>query len=258
VLCNPFNQYIYTLDDEWIWVEDGKIVITESDAALTVGALTDDVPTVLDKDVRRVMVDTEVTNPSDHSAPAFVWAETRLGDIVMNTGPVYELLVGKGQTDTLAVSVRFPSTLELETYTIQINVAGPDMVVLSSDTFQIRRTVVFPSDLEDLYDNPDISADTNEEDNLLIYPQPAAFSSGETLRMEVRADQTSANEICCIRMFDVRGRLVRSVYEGVYGEGLSLEIGLTSKGGEKIAPGLYIIVLEMGDLALNRKIVLLK
>jgi hypothetical protein len=76
--------------------------------------------------------------------------------------------------------------------------------------------------------------------------------------MEVRADQTSANEICRINMFDVRGRLVRSVYEGVYGEGLSLEIGLTSKGGEKIAPGLYIIVLEMGDLALNRKIVLLK
>ena len=74
----------------------------------------------------------------------------------------------------------------------------------------------------------------------------------------MRGNQTSANEYCYIKMYDVRGRLVRSLYEGVYGEGLSLEVGLTSKGGEKIAPGLYIIVLEMGDLALNRKIVLLK
>ena len=149
-------------------------------------------------------------------------------------------------------------TLELETYTIAINVAGPDMEVVHTDAFPIRRTVEFPSDEITLYDNQEPSADTIEEDNLLIYPQPAAFSSGETLRMEVRGYETSANEICSIRMFDVRGRLVRSIYEGVYGEGLSLDIGLTNKGGEKIAPGLYIIVLEMGDLAQTRKIVLLK
>jgi|GEM_PF-3362260 len=257
-LCNPFNQYIYTLDNEWISAEDGMIVITASDADLAVAAIRDGVPAVVDKDVPRIRIDTEVINPSDHSAPAYVWSETKLGDVVMNTGPVLEILVGKQDTDTVTVTVGFPASLGLETYTIEINVAGPDMEVLDSDILYIRRTVEFPSDKEGLYDNQDPSADTNEEDNLLIYPQPVAFSSGETLRMEVRADQTSANEICRINMFDVRGRLVRSVYEGVYGEGLSLEIGLTSKGGEKIAPGLYIIVLEMGDLALNRKIVLLK
>ena len=130
--------------------------------------------------------------------------------------------------------------------------------MLDRDTLYIRRTVDFSRDETTLWDNQDPSSDEIEEDNLLIYPQPAAFSSGENLRMEVRANQTSANENCSIRMFDVRGRLVRSIYEGVYGEGLSLEIGLTSKGGGKIAPGLYIIVLELGDLALSRKIVLLK
>jgi hypothetical protein len=258
VLCNPFNQYIYTDDSEWIMAQDGMVVITHGDVPFTLAAIRDGVPRILDKDVRRIRVDTEVANPTDHASPAYVWSLTKRGGLVLNTGPVIETLVGKYCTDTLSVTVGFPSTLELETYMIEINVAGPDMQVLDRDTLYIRRTVDFSRDETTLWDNQDPSSDEIEEDNLLIYPQPAAFSSGENLRMEVRANQTSANENCSIRMFDVRGRLVRSIYEGVYGEGLSLEIGLTSKGGGKIAPGLYIIVLELGDLALSRKIVLLK
>ena len=258
VLCNPFNQYIYTLDNEWITYEDGLIKITQSDVPFTVTADRDDIPRIVDKDVRRIRIDAAVDNPSDHAAPCFVWSVTKLGAQVMNTGPVIETLVGKQRTDTVSVTVGFPTTLGFETYTIEINIAGPDMEILHTDRFTIRRTVDFPSDEETSLDSHEPGSDTIEEDNLLIYPQPAAFSSGETLRMEVRGNQTSANEICKIRMFDVRGRLVRSIYEGVYGEGLDLEIGLTNKGGEKIAPGLYIIVLEMGNLAQNRKIVLLK
>jgi hypothetical protein len=258
VLCNPFNQYIYTVDNDWIMYEDGLIKITHSDVPFTVRASREDIPRVVDRDVRRLRIPTAVANPSEHAAPAFVWSVTRLGDEVLNTGPVLERLVGKSSSDTLEVTVGFPSTLGFETYTIDINVAGPDMEILHTDRFRIRRTVQFPSDETTEFDNHDPGSDTIQEDGLLIYPQPAAFSSGETLRMEVRGNQTSANEICTIRMFDVRGRLVRSIYEGVYGEGLNLEIGLTNKGGEKIAPGLYIIVLEMGNLAQNRKIVLLK
>ncbi len=258
VLCNPFNQYIFTTQGKWISAEDGMIVITESDAPLTVTATGAGVPAVVDKDVRRIRVETVVTNPSEHAAPAFVWSETRLGDTVLNKGPVIETLIGKGATDTLSITVGFPPSLGLETYLIEINVAGPDMEVLRSDTLLIRRVVEFPSDREELYDNHDRDMAATEEDDLLIYPQPVAFSSGETLRMEVRGNRTSADENCSIGMYDVRGRLVRSIYEGVYGEGLNLEIGLTGKGGEKIAPGLYIVVLEMGDLVLNRKVVLLK
>jgi len=258
VLCNPFNQYIYTVDNEWIMMNDGLIKITQSDAPFSISVSMDGVPRIVDKDVLRIRVETQVDNPSEHAAPAFVWSLTKLGEMVMNTGPVIETLIGKQSVDTLSIPVGFPSTLGLETYTIEINVAGPDMEIIDTETFHVRRTVEFPSDETTAFDDHEPGSDTIEEDNLLIYPQPAALSSGETLRMEVRGNQTSANEICSIRMFDVRGRLVRSIYEGVYGEGLSLNIGLTNKGGEKIAPGLYIIVLEMGNLAQNRKIVLLK
>ena len=258
IVCNPYIQHIMTEDGDWIMPEDGLILITESDAPLALSALRDSVPGVVDRDVIRMPVYVAVDNPSDHAAPAYVWSVVKLGDTEVSTGTPREFLIGKNRTDTLSVAANFPSTLAIETYTIEVNVAGPDMEVRSSDTVSVKRTVEFPSEEETLADNHEPGSDEIEEDNLLIYPQPAAFSSGETLRMEVRGNHTSANENCLIRMYDVSGRLVRTIYEGVYGDGLSLEIGLTSKGGGKIAPGLYILVLELGDLAQTRKIVLLK
>lgn len=246
VYCNPFIQYIYTDYNKWIFPEDGLIRITESDAPLELAAVRDSIPRLLEEDVRRTRLSYAVANPSEYSAPAYVWTVTRLGGTVVHTAPVQEFLIGKSRTDTVKVLAGFPATLELDTYTVEGMVAGPDMQVISTDTVYIEI-------VED-----GTTTDVSEEGSFLVYPQPVNFSSGGIIRMEVSGKYTSADEDCHIRMYDVRGRLVRSLYEGVYGEGLKLEFRLTSIGGEEIAPGLYVIVLELGDLAQTQKIVLLK
>jgi hypothetical protein len=246
VYCNPFIQYIYTEDNKWIFPEDGLIRITESDVPLELSAVRDSVPRLLEEDVGRTRLSFAVANPSAHSAPAYVWTVTKLGDTVVHSEAVREFLIGKSRTDTVTVVAGFPAILEPDTYTIEGMVAGPDLQVISTDTVNIE---IFEDGT---------TTDVSEEGSFLVYPQPVNSSSGGILRMEVRGIYASADEICHIRMYDVRGRLVRSLYEGVYGEGLKLEFRLTSTGGEEIAPGLYVIVLELGDLAQTKKIVLLK
>jgi hypothetical protein len=260
VICNPFSNPICMADGNWLMAEDGLVKITVSDARFTISICEETMPGTVDKDLPRLGVYATVTNPSAYAAPALVWCSLKKGGTVVSTSLVNENLIGKARTDTVTALVPLPQTLALETYTVEIYVAGPDSQVIGMDSVSVRRIVDFPRDkrILDDGDGEDANPNVTGEDNLLIYPQPAAFSSGENLRMEVKGSRIPADEHCYINMYDVRGRLIRSIYEGVYGEGLSLEIGLTSKGGEKIAPGLYIIVLEMGDLTQTRKIVLLK
>jgi hypothetical protein len=87
---------------------------------------------------------------------------------------------------------------------------------------------------------------------LINYPNP--FNPSTTIRFELSSTQSIE-----LAIFDVTGRLVRSLYTGVKGEGLHEELwnGM-DEWGTTVASGVYYVRLAGASDTMTRKIVLLK
>jgi hypothetical protein len=75
--------------------------------------------------------------------------------------------------------------------------------------------------------------------------------------MEVTGSSARAS-VCTVKIYDVRGRLIRTVFEGELDQGADLEIDLYGEGGEFIAPGVYYVSAELRGEIRTGKIVLLR
>ena len=77
-----------------------------------------------------------------------------------------------------------------------------------------------------------------------------------TMKLELKG-AGSSNGSLTIRLYDVRGRLVRTVYEDQPDEDSGLEIGMRGEGGGSLVPGVYFVAVETADRVLRKKVVLL-
>src|SRR5690606_39057623 len=84
-----------------------------------------------------------------------------------------------------------------------------------------------------------------------IYPNPARI--GEPISVELGF--TAPAVTTRIRLVDVNGRLL---YDGSWSPGMSPEIQIAAKGQgllhAGLHPGMYVVMVEMGDAVLRKKL----
>jgi hypothetical protein len=250
VLCNPFTDWVILEDGTWLRPEDGRIEMHTWSDCLEVTLSKYASSRTLDQ--RDAMIDytCALGNPSEHASFAYVWANLMQGADTLVAGVAREFLLGAWDLDTLSLSLRCPSYVGIGTYCLEICVGGPDHASINRDTMFVTKAIDFGT--EKL-----TNSDSGWEGSLTVYPQPVV-SSGNNVRMEV-SGSTSVHKRFSVRLYDIRGRLTRTIYEGRLEGTLSIEFGLNDKGGESLVPGVYFLSAQAeGDAPVTRKIVLLR
>lgn len=88
----------------------------------------------------------------------------------------------------------------------------------------------------------------------LAAPHPNPFNPATSLRFQLPADGPAS-----LRLFDLRGRVVRTLVSGRLAAGdHRLEWDGRDSAGERVASGIYLAVLEAGPHRASRKLVLVK
>jgi hypothetical protein len=249
VYCNPFDHWVVFGDGFWLRPEDGR-VLTHSIPG-SIGMNFDRLESERDFDQNDDILNysVAVSNPSNHAAFVKVWARlTADGDTLISGAP-RRFLIGKKTTTDLSLGLRTLAPVAVGRYCLEVFVGGDDCIPQDHDTLHVRRVLDFEKERF-------ISTDSSEVDYLTVCPQPVSASGG-SIRMEVVAKSSEA-KACVVRLFDIRGRIVRTVYQGEVSQGLNLDFGMVDEGGEQLAPGLYFLSAEIGKEILTRKVVLLR
>ena len=131
-----------------------------------------------------------------------------------------------------------------------LDTCASGQIVTDHDSVYVARIVDFEK-------KPRSNGDDTEEGSLVVFPQPTIATDGK-VRLEVTG-ASSLSRLCSVRLFDVQGRFVCTIFEGELEKGESLELGISGKGGEAVVPGVYFVSAELGGReTFTRKIVLLR
>lgn len=256
VVCNPYQQYLVLEDNTWLYPEDGVIRTTLLPGTVSISLNKRACERQFDRRQRGLAFEVTVTNPNTKAAQPYKWAE-----LVGPQGTVASALptiglVGAQASDTLIVGLKVPSALPVGEYCLRVCAAGRDLVPVSVDTMYVAKVIEFEKEGKPVDDDNTTGYIHLEEDGLSIYPQPAFFSSQSALTMEVN-ELTSVEGFCSIKIYDVSGRLLDTVFEGRLEKGLVLAIG-DDQGGVLSVPGVYFLQIETRDKTRTQKVVLLK
>ncbi len=89
----------------------------------------------------------------------------------------------------------------------------------------------------------------------LLAPFPDPCVNQAVLRYEITEEEAN----CHLRVFDIHGRLVRSLYEGVRPRGqYSVVWNLRQEDGRRVSPGIYFCVFSTQHTDHSRKLVVLR
>lgn len=143
---------------------------------------------------------------------------------------------------TVAVSSLLPPTATMRLRFIAEDLGGGSVVEAAMDDFMV-------------YDSATSTASLPPAVANRLYPNvPNPFNPSTTLRFDIAHSGPAS-----LRIHDVRGRLVRSLWAGAVGAGTHTSTwdGRDDRG-LAVASGVYVVRLEAGDYRASRRIVLTK
>ncbi len=249
VYCNPYQEYI-SFHGGWLSPEDGLIKMYTVPSSVDIGILSESIPVRrFDRGDPYITYKVTITNPSENAVFANVWANLSREGTTLVSGSQVEYLVGAQDTTVKDRVLRLPPSLGLGTYCLEVMVGGPDFAEVAHDTIMLTKVMNLEKQQFKHHSN-------GADGTVTVYPQPAVASGGN-LNVEVDPG-SSSGRYCSVRLYDVNGRLVNRAFEEKLTSVLSLDIGLTGKGGGPLAPGVYFLSVELEDHALTRKIVVLR
>ena len=116
-------------------------------------------------------------------------------------------------------------------------------------------------DVEKWPEDDDRSKDNLPEESIQLYPNPFLTSLNVNLRIyDSLAIASEDDGASSVRIYDVRGRLVKTVLEQELlhpGEYLRVWDGYDEHGKEA-APGVYYVKLQIGDRSVTKRVILLR
>jgi hypothetical protein len=250
VYCNPYDQYVTLEDGTWLGPEDGRIKSFTPPTETTIGIVESGSQREFDQADGTIAYSAVLTNTANEAVYSFVWANLLDGADTLASGARMEYLVGVGDTCAVDRSLRIRRSVPRGTYCLEVLVGAEDGSVVGRDTIMVERTVNFRRVQKQ---DGDLS---REQDNLLVFPQPM-IGPDATMKLEVKGTSSSSRSLT-IRLYDVSGRLVRTIIEDEPDEDSGLEIGMRTEGGGSLVPGVYFVTVETGDQVLRKKVVLLR
>ncbi len=249
VYCNPYDQYLTLEDGTWLSPRDGRIRSFSPPTGTTVEILEDTSQREFDQADNAITYSVLLTNSADEATYSYVWANLLDGADTLAASAESEYLVGAGGTHSTDRSLRIRNAVPCGTYCLEVVLAGENRAVVDRDTILVTRVVDFRKVQKQ---DGDLSP---EQDNLLVFPQPL-IGPDATMKLEVKGIHSSSKSLT-VRLYDVRGRLVRTIIEDEPDEDSGLEIQMRAEGGGSLVPGVYFVTVETGDQVLRKKVVLL-
>ena len=249
VICNPGPRYAILPDGTWLYPEDGMIQSHVTPCCLDIEIDRPSTARLFDRRGWGVGYTATVVNASDDAVYGYIWARlTADGDTVV-AGSIRQFLFGARDSVEKSLSLRVASALPVGTYCLEVFVGGPNYVPTGHDTIYVKRSI-------DFYDTPRKNHNGTEEGNLGVRLRPSVTRDGRT-RLEVTGSSAKAS-VRSVKIYDVRGRLVSTVFEGELVQGEGLDIDLMAEGGESFTPGVYFVSAELNGEIHTGKIVLLR
>jgi hypothetical protein len=249
VYCNPYDQYLTLEDGTWLGPEDGRIRSFTHPSGMTLEIVEGLSQREFNQNDVAIAYAALLTNHADEATYSYVWANLLDGPDTLVAGVNMEYLVGAGDTCTVERCLRIRGAVPCGTYCLEVLVGADDGTVVDRDTVLVERTVSFRRVQKQ---DGDLSPG---QGNLLVLPQPLVGPDA-TMKLEVKGTPSSSRSLT-VRLYDVRGRLVRTVTEDEPDEDSGLEIGMRAEGGGSLVPGVYFVTVETGDQVLRKKVVLL-
>jgi len=249
VYCNPYDQYLTLEDGSWLGPNDGRIKSFSPPVGTTVEIVESTSQLEFDQADNFITYAALLTNSAEEATYSHVWANLIDGADTLVTSAQMEYLVGAGDTCTVVRSLRISDSVPCGTYCLEVLLGTEDRTVLDRDTVLVTRIVNFRK----IQKQDGVLS--LEQDNLLVLPQPLVGPDA-TMKLEVKGIHSSSRSLT-VRLYDVRGRLVRTIIEDEPDEDSGLEIGMRAEGGGSLVPGIYFVTVETGDQVLRKKVVLL-
>jgi len=89
------------------------------------------------------------------------------------------------------------------------------------------------------------------------FPNP--FNPSTRITFDIPASNGSAAVTTTLRVYDLRGALIRTLYSGAIAPGTyTMQWNGKTEGGEKVSSGVYLYRLDAGDFSSTRKMVVVK
>jgi len=249
VYCNPYEQYVTLEDGTWLAPEDGRIKSFTPPSETILEIIESGSQREFDQTDGTISYSASLTNHADEATYSYVWANLMDGADTLVAGVAMEYLVGAGDSCAVDRCQRIRGVIPVGTYCLEVLVGTEDGAVVDRDTILVERIINFRKVQKQ---DGDLSP---EQDNLLVFPQPM-IGPDATMKLEVKGSSSSSRSFT-IRLYDVRGRLVRTIIEDEPDEDSGLEIGMRTEGGGSLVPGVYFVAVETGDQVLRKKVVLL-
>ncbi|MFC1799464.1 putative glycoside hydrolase [Candidatus Eisenbacteria bacterium] len=249
VYCNPYEQYLTLEDGTWLGPEDGRIKSFTPPSGTTVEIIEGDSQREFDQTDGTIAYSAMLANSADEATYSYVWANLMDGADTLVASAGMEYLLGAGDSCAVDRSLRIRGTIPCGTYCLEVLVGTEAGAVVDRDTILVERTINFRKVQRQ---DGDLSP---EQDNLLVFPQPM-IGPDAMMKLEVKGTSSSSRSLT-VRLYDVRGRLVRTIIEDEPDEDSGLEIGMRTEGGGSLVPGVYFVAVETGDQVLRKKVVLL-
>ena len=249
VLCNPGPEWVILEDGTWLAPEDGHIETYSIPPGLDIGVIRQGSERTFDQKDTFLRYEASISNPSEHSAFVHVWATlSRNGETVASSNP-RRFLIGAEGSDVEALQIRTNPSPGAGTYTPAPPAAGPDLAAVASDTMIVERIISRAKE-------PITHTDTGGLPTLAVYPEPVVSAS--SIRLELRGTRQTNEQRTAISLYDVRGRLVNRVFDGLLEPGQVLQTRLQAAGHRPLSPGVYILHAEIEHQHLTRKIVVVR
>ncbi|MGD8628385.1 MAG: putative glycoside hydrolase, partial [bacterium] len=205
VYCNPYEQYVTLEDGTWLAPEDGRIKSYSPPSGTTVKITKSLSQRKFDQNDNTIAYSAVLTNNAGEATYSHVWANLMDGADTLLTSVKMEYLVGVGDTCAVDRSLRVRTPVPVGTYCLEVLLGTEDGAVVDRDSILVERTVSFRK--EQLQDG----SLSLEKGNLLVFPQPM-IGPDATMKLEVKGTGSSSRSLT-IRLYDVRGRLVRTIIE---------------------------------------------
>ncbi len=249
VYCNPYDRNLTLEDGTWLTPQDGRIKSFSPPAGTTVGIVESASQREFTRTDRYITYSAELTNNADEATYSYVWAHLIDGPDTLATSALTEHLVGVGRTCTVDRILRLRNDVPKGTYSLEVVVGTEGRAVVSRDTMLVER-------VNNIRRVQKTDGDVMVgQGNLLVLPQPLVGPEA-TMVLKVKGTESSRGMLT-VRLYDVRGRLVRTVTGDEPGEDSGLEIEMRAEGGGTLVPGVYFVAVETGTQVLRKKVVLL-
>jgi hypothetical protein len=249
VFCNPYDDYI-SFDAGWLSPQDGLIRTHGAPTSVSVRILKQDNPTRTfnhgDSFLTRKIA---ISNYSENAVYAGVWARLSQDGVILASSGQAEYLVGAQDSTVKFRSLRLPATLSPGWYCLEVLVGGPDYVEVERDTMMVAKVIDFNK--EQIKAGDDVGPGT-----VAVYPQPALLGrEGVNVKVEPGG---STGGFCSVRLYDVKGRLLKAAFAGNVDGDAGLDVPLDLGAGMRLAPGVYFVSVVFDEKTFTRKMVVLR